>query len=64
MFAMSKRGVESGRFICKPSELVAMNLVMEIHDSQLSSCTVKDLEMAMNIVVEDFRNKRMRTIVY
>ena len=63
MFAMSSRGVESDRFICKPSELVAMNLVMEIHDSQLSSCTVKDLEMAMNIVVEDFRNKRMRAIV-
>jgi hypothetical protein len=62
LLVMSRRGVAAGRFVCKASELVAMNLVMEIHDAQLDSVTVKDLEMAMNVVQEDFRNKRMRAI--
>lgn len=62
LLAMSRRGLETGKFICKSSELVAMNLVMEIHDAQLDKATVKDVELAVDIVNEDFRNRRMRTI--
>jgi len=62
LFAMSRRGVETGSFVCKLDELSAMNLVMEIHDAQLDKATVKDLEMAIDIVQEEFRNKRMRAI--
>jgi hypothetical protein len=62
LLAMSRRGLESGRFVCKASELTAMRLVMEIHDAQLDKATVKDLEQAMDIIWEDFRNKRMRPI--
>jgi hypothetical protein len=62
LLALSKRGVESGRFICKANELVAMNFVMQVHDAQLDSATVKDLEMAIEVVNEDFRNKRMRAV--
>lgn len=62
LLAMSRRGVPTGKFICKADELVAMNLVMEIHDAQLDQATVKDLEQAMDIVKEDFRTKRMRAV--
>lgn len=62
LLAVSRRGLESSRFICKATELVAMRLMIEIHDAQLDKATVKDLEMAMDIVLEDFRNKRMRAI--
>jgi hypothetical protein len=63
LHAVGKRGVESGRFILKASELVAMNLVMEIHDAQLDNTTVKDMELAMDIVSAEYRAKRMRPIV-
>lgn len=62
LFNLGRRGSKTGRFICKAEELVAMNLMMEIHDAQLDQSTVKDMEMAMDIVKEDFRNKRMRKI--
>lgn len=62
LLAMSRRGIESGRFVCTLAELAAMNLVMQIHDAQLDNATVKDVELAVDIVNADFRNKRMRTI--
>jgi hypothetical protein len=63
LHAVGKRGLASGRFILKAGELVAMNLVMEIHDAQLDNTTVKDMEQAMGIVSAEFRAKRMRPIV-
>ena len=62
LYHMGRRGSTTGKFVCKADELVAMNLVMEIHDAQLDQATVKDLELAMDIVKEDFRNKRMRQV--
>lgn len=62
LLAVGRRGVETGRFICKAEELVAMNLVMELHDAQLDKVTIKEMEQAMEIVHEDFRTKRMRVI--
>jgi hypothetical protein len=62
LYAVSKRGAESMRFILKASELVAMNLLMEIHDAQLDQTTVKDLEEAMDIVKEEHRLKKMRSV--
>ena len=62
LLAVSRRGVEAGCFTCQEEELSAMNLAMQIHDAQLDKATVKDLEMAMDIVEDDFRNKRMRAI--
>ena len=63
LHAVGKRGVETGRFILKAEELKAMNLVMEIHDAQLENTTVRDMEMAMEIVSKEYRAKRMRPIV-
>ena len=62
LHAVGKRGVQSGRFILKADELVAMNLVMEIHDVQLENTTVRDMELAMDIVSAEYRAKRMRPI--
>jgi hypothetical protein len=62
LFAVSQRGAESSRFVCWANELLAIRLVMEIHDAQLDKANIKDLEGAMDIVLEDFRNKRMREI--
>ena len=62
LLAMSRRGLETGAFVCRLDELAAMNLVMQIHDAQLDSATVKDVELAVDIVNDDFRNKRARSI--
>ncbi len=63
LHAVGKRGLETGKFILKSSELVAMNLVMEIHDAQLDNTTVRDMELAMDIVTQEYRLRRMRPIV-
>lgn len=63
LHAVGKRGMESGRFILKASELNAMNMIMEIHDAQLDNTTVSDMEKAMDIVTQEYRAKRMRPIV-
>ena len=63
LHAVGVRGVMSKRFILKAAELVAMNLVMEIHDAQLDQTTVTDMEKAMDLVSREYRAKRMRPIV-
>jgi hypothetical protein len=63
LHAVGVRGAQSKRFILKANELVAMNLVMEIHDAQLDTTTVEDMEKAMDLVSREYRAKRMRPIV-
>jgi hypothetical protein len=62
LHAVAVRGAKTMRFILKASELVAMNLVMELHDVQLDQTTVNDLERAMDIVKEEYRLRKMRAI--
>jgi hypothetical protein len=59
---VARRGVEANRFVLKAEELVAMNLVMELHDAQLDNTTVNDMEKAMDIVNQDHRHKKVRHI--
>ena len=63
LHAVGVRGAMSKRFILKADELVAMNLVMEIHDAQLDQTTVTDMEKAMDLVTKEYCAKRMRPIV-
>jgi len=64
MFDLARRGVANNfRFIARGPELVALNLAMEIHDAQLETVTVKQLETAMGDVMESLRQKKMRCIV-
>jgi hypothetical protein len=63
LLEVATRGLPSGKFILKASELVAMNLVMEIHDAQLDQTTVRDMEMAMDIIDKDHKNKNVGRII-
>ena len=62
LHAVAQRGKTTSRFVCKGPELTAINLSMEIHDAQLDACTVKDIEMGMDLVAKEFRAKKMRAI--
>lgn len=64
LLELARRGVANDmRFIVRGEELKALNLGMEIHDAQLEAVTVKELEVAMNDVMENLRLKKMRHIV-
>lgn len=56
--SVGKRGVESGRFILKADEMAALNEAMELHDAQLEVSTVKEMEQALDIVVQEIKHKR------
>lgn len=61
--AVGKRGIESGKFILKASEMTALNTAMELHDAQMEVITVKDMEKAFAIVEGEYRARKMRPIV-
>ena len=61
--SVGKRGAESGRFILKADEMNALNLVMELHDAQMDLNTIKDMDKAIELVKEEFRQRKMRPIV-
>jgi hypothetical protein len=64
ILALARRGVANNfRFVAKGPELVSLNLLIEVHDAQLESVTVKQLETAMADVMESLRLKKMRPIV-
>lgn len=50
--ALESRG---GNYIMRASEITALNLAIEIHDSQLDGCTVKQLEDAINAAMQAIR---------
>lgn len=60
---VGRRGVESGKFILKANEMNALNLVMELHDAQMDIITIKDMDKAVALVKEEFRQRKMRPIV-
>jgi hypothetical protein len=63
IYTMGKRGIEKGRFAFTGPEMTAVKLVMDVHDAQLDDCTVKEMEMALEIVSEEVRLKKCRAIV-
>ena len=62
LLALARRGMTT-RFIVRGDELTALNLAMEIHDAQLETVTVKQLETAMEDVRETVRLRKARPIV-
>lgn len=62
LFQVGSRGVASGKFILKVSEIAAMNELMELHDAQLEVVTVIDMEKALALVKQEYRAKKMRKI--
>lgn len=63
LLAVGRRGAESGNFILRGPELIALNLGMEIHDAQLDACTISELEKAMDIVNKEIHSHKARPIV-
>jgi hypothetical protein len=64
LYTLARRGVANGmRFIVKGEELKALNLCMEVHDAQLEAVTVRELELAMEDVMEALRLRKMRPVV-
>lgn len=63
LYTMAKRGYEKGRFAFTGPEMTAIKLVMDIHDTQLDNCTVREMEQALFIVSEEIRQKKCRAIV-
>ena len=63
LWAVARRGAESGRFILKAEEMAALNLVMELHDAQMSIISVKDMEKACQLIEQERRQRRMKPIV-
>lgn len=61
--AVGARGVETGRFILKASEMTALNEFMELHDAQMEVVTLKDMDAAIALVREEFRLKKMTPIL-
>lgn len=61
--SVGARGAESGRFILKAAEMIALNELMELHDAQMEVVTLKDMDAAIALVREEFRLKKMTPIV-
>jgi hypothetical protein len=61
--AVAQRGITTGRFLLRASEMNAINYLMELHDAQMDVVTVRDVEHATRCVANEHRNKKMRTIV-
>jgi len=63
LHSVGVRGVKSGRFILRSQEMKALNTLMELHDAQLEVITLKDMERAYKLVLEEFRQKKVIPIV-
>lgn len=63
ILTMAKRGLKHGdKFLFTGVEMQAVNLGMDVHDAQLDSCTVGELEKALNLVAHEIKCKRARMI--
>jgi len=62
LFDVVQRGVKTQRYVCKAAELTAINLALDIHDSQLDNASVRDVEDCLNIVHSVIKNRRARKI--
>jgi hypothetical protein len=63
VYAMGVRGYEKGSFLFTGPEMTAVKLIMDLHDSQLDDCTVREMEQALFIVEEELRMRKARAIV-
>ena len=63
VYSMGVRGHEKGSFLFTGPEMTAVKLVMDLHDTQLDNCTVREMEQALFIVEEELRLRKARAIV-
>ena len=63
LHSVGVRGAQSGRFILRSQEMKALNAIIDLHDAQLEAITLKDMERAYKLVLEEFRQKKVIPIV-
>lgn len=59
---MGKRSLARGVFRFTGPELQAMNTGMEIHDQQLDTCNIQELDEAVKLVFKTIKHKKARVI--
>jgi hypothetical protein len=63
IYEMAVRGLESEKFLFRGPEMQAVNLAMDVHDLQLETSSVKQLEDMADFVAKQVVLKRARPIV-
>jgi hypothetical protein len=63
IYEMASRGLESEKFLFRGPEMQAVNLAMDVHDLQLETSSVKQLEDMTDFVAKQIILKRARPIV-
>jgi hypothetical protein len=63
LYEMAVRGLETDKFLFRGPEMQAVNLAMDVHDLQLETSSVKQLEDMANFVAKQVILKRARAIV-
>lgn len=62
LFNIALRGKDTHKFVLSGPEMVAMNLVMDIHEAQLEQATVLEVERATDLVHHRIQTKQARKI--
>lgn len=62
LHAMGKRSLAKGVFRFTGPELQAMNTGMDIHDQQLDTCNIAELDEAVQLVFKTIRDRKARAI--
>ena len=62
LYAVCTRGAPTGRFILRAEEMSALNDAMDLHDAQLDTVTVKDMETAVLMVEAELKSKKAKVI--
>ena len=55
LIEVGRRGLATGKFILRASEMTALNDLMELHDAQMDVITIRDMDQALAVV-----NKRVK----
>jgi hypothetical protein len=63
IYEMASRGLETEKFLFRGPEMQAVNLAMDVHDLQLETSSVKQLEDMTDFVKKQIILKRARPIV-
>jgi len=62
LHAMGKRSLAKGVFRFTGPEMQAMNIGMDIHDQQLDTCNIAELEKALDLVAREIHHRKARVI--
>jgi hypothetical protein len=62
LHSMGKRSLAKGVYRFTGPEMQAMNIGMDIHDQQLDTCNIAELDSALQLVQKTIRAKKARAI--